>query len=166
MLIAEIARHQPQVVAQLAEEAEQDAGGNDLQGAAGQDQAGAHGCSTGRKRKAGSDEQKNDELLSNPTDSGLTERQHSIDEACTGGDEDQGEVGVARNHTEESGSRCAQRHQDHGKELGIVNVLLGAEADGEGAASGDEAGARVAQQEAQSQAYGDGKDKDEISAKR
>ncbi len=48
---------------------------------------------------------------------------------------------MARHHADKGGGTNAQRRQDHGEELGLVNMLLGAKADGKGAAGGDQASA-------------------------
>jgi hypothetical protein len=52
---------------------------------------------------------------------------------------------VASHHADEGRGANAQRRQDHGEEGGFVDMLLGAKADGKGAAGGDQSRARVAQ---------------------
>ncbi len=88
----------------------------------------------GEKGKAEGDEQKDDRLLPYPTDPRLTQGKHSIGEAGSPSDEHQDEVGVASHHANKGGSANAQRSQDHGQETGVVDMLLGAKADGEGSA--------------------------------
>ena len=56
-------------------------------------------------------------------------------------------------------------HQDHGKEVGVVDMLLGAKADGKGAAGGDQARAWVTQPDTEDETDGHGKNKDEIGTK-
>ena len=119
----------------------------------------------GRKGESGSDEKKDDGLLPYPTDTWLTQGKHSVDEAGSRSDEHQDEVGVAGNHANEGCSANAQRGQDHGKEAGIVDMLLGAKADGKGSAGSDQSRTRVAQPDAEGETDRYGKNKDEISTK-
>ena len=132
----------------MRQETEQDAGSNDLKCAAGHDQSGTNGRGPGGKGKGGGDQEEDDELLAYPTDSGLTQGEHSVDKACTRGQQDQDEVGVTRYHADKGRGPYAQGHQDHGEKVGFVDVLLGAEADGEGAAGGDQGGSRVTEPDA------------------
>jgi hypothetical protein len=73
---------------------------------------------------------------------------------------------VTRYHANERGSTNAQRHQDHGKDVGLIDVLFGTKADSESAAGGDQRGTRMAQPDAQPEADGYGQNKDEVGAKR
>ena len=108
---------------------------------------------------------KDDGLLPHPADARLAHGEHSIDEARPGGDEHQDEAGVASHHADEGRGTDAQRSQDHGEDAGLIDMLLGAKADGKGSAGGDQPGARVGQPHAQAEADGHGKNKDQVGAK-
>ena len=61
---------------------------------------------------------------------------------------------MAGHHAHEGGSADSQGDQDHGKEAGVVDMLLGAKADGEGSAGNDQSRTRVAEQDAEDQTDG------------
>ncbi len=69
---------------------------------------------------------------------------------------------MAGHHAHEGGRADSQRDQDHGKEAGVVDILLGAEADGEGSAGSDQSSTRAAKKDAEDKTDGYGKNKDEI----
>jgi len=71
---------------------------------------------------------------------------------------------VAGDHADKGRGPDAQSGEDHGQNAGLVDVLLGAEAYGEGAAGGDEGGSGVAQPDAKDEADGEREDKDDIGA--
>ena len=72
---------------------------------------------------------------------------------------------MTKYHADKSRSSNAQGSQDHGEETGFVDMLPGAEADGEGSAGGNQCPARMAQPDTEGETDRYRKNKDEIGTK-
>jgi len=164
VLRTEIARDRKQVSPQLLQQAEQDAGGNDLEHTPGHHQAGTNRGSPRGRRKSRSDQQKDNGLLAYPTDARLPQGKHPVNKPRPCGEQHQDEVGVARDHADKGCSTNAQRDQDHGKNVRLINVLLGAKANRKSTAGSNQGGARMTQPDAQPKTDGYRQNKDEVGA--